>query len=98
MIISFSTHKGGTGKTTSSLNVASCLSRLGFSTLLIDLDPQGHATMGMGVDIAYDEPNMADVLKNRGRPLESVIQETTVEGLHLAPSNIRLAAEADDRV
>ena len=66
MIISFSTHKGGTGKTTSSINLASALARAGNRTLLIDLDPQGHSSIGLGLGLAYEETNIADVLKTRG--------------------------------
>ena len=95
MIISFSTHKGGTGKTTSSINVAAALARGGKRTLLIDLDPQGHSSIGLGVELAYEEPNIADVLKNRGLALDDVIQETNVPRLSIAPSNIRLAAQAE---
>jgi chromosome partitioning protein len=95
MIISFSTHKGGTGKTTSSINLASALARAGNRTLLIDLDPQGHSSIGLGLGLAYEETNIADVLKTRGAPLDDVIRETDVPNLHIAPSNIRLAAEAE---
>lgn len=95
MILSFATHKGGTGKTTSSINLAAALARDGHATLLIDLDPQGHSSIGLGVSLAYDEPNIADVLKNRGRPLKEVIHETSVDHLSLVPSNIRLAAQAE---
>ncbi len=95
MIISFSTHKGGTGKTTSSINVAAALARGGKRTLLIDLDPQGHSSIGLGVELAYEEPNIADVLKNRGLALDDVIQETSMPRLSIAPSNIRLAAQAE---
>ena len=69
-ILSFSTHKGGTGKTTSSINLAAKLGRDGHRTLLLDMDPQGHATLGVGLDLAYDEPNIADVLTDRGVPLD----------------------------
>jgi hypothetical protein len=61
MILSFSTHKGGTGKTTSSINLAAGLAREGQKTLLVDMDPQGHSTLGLGVELTYDEPNIASV-------------------------------------
>ncbi len=55
MIISFSTHKGGTAKTTSSINLASGLAREGCKTLLVDIDPQGHSTIGLGIELEADE-------------------------------------------
>src|SRR5712691_3487589 len=94
-ILSFSTHKGGTGKTTSSINLAAKLGRDGYRTLLIDMDPQGHATLGVGLDLAYDEPNMADVLTDRGLPLGKVVRPTSIPNLTIAPSNIRLASVAE---
>jgi chromosome partitioning protein len=94
-ILSFSTHKGGTGKTTSSINLAAKLGRDGHRTLLIDMDPQGHATLGVGLDLAYDEPNIADVLTDRGVPLGEIIRPTDIPNLMIAPSNIRLASVAE---
>src|SRR5947208_1547715 len=94
-ILSFSTHKGGTGKTTSSINLAAKLGRDGYRTLLIDMDPQGHATLGVGLDLAYDEPNIADVLTDRGVALGEVVRPTTIPNLMIAPSNIRLASVAE---
>jgi chromosome partitioning protein len=95
MVICFSTHKGGTGKTTSSLNASAGLARAGKKTLLIDLDPQGHSSIGSGVELAYNDQNVADVLSDRNLSLESVIKETAVPNLSLAPSNLRLASVAE---
>lgn len=95
MILCFCTHKGGTGKTTSSLNLAAGLARADKKTLLIDLDPQGHSSIGLGEELAYDEPNMADVLGDRALPLEDIIRETAIPNLALAPSNLRLASVAE---
>ena len=94
MIICFSTHKGGTGKTTSSINLAAGLARAGKKTLLVDLDPQGHSSLGLGAELAYDEPNVADVLSDRAILLKEILQETAVPNLVLAPSNLRLASVA----
>ena len=95
MILSFSTHKGGTGKTTSSINLAAGLAREGQKTLLVDMDPQGHSTLGLGVELTYDEPNIADVLKDRGCLFQAILRDTHVSNLMLAPSNIRLASVAE---
>lgn len=95
MIICFSTHKGGTGKTTSSINLASGLARAGKKTLLVDLDPQGHSSLGLGVEIGYDEPNIADVLTDHGQSLEKILRLTEIPNLAIAPSNLRLASVAE---
>lgn len=95
MILCFAAHKGGTAKTTSSINVAAGLARAGQRTLLIDMDPQGHASIGLGVEPGYDEPTIADVLGDRAVPLAKVVHPTGVAGLTLAPSNLRLASVAE---
>lgn len=95
MILCFSTHKGGTGKTTSSINLAAGLARAGKETLLVDLDPQGHSSAGLGIELSYDEPNMADVLADRGRALPDILRSTSVPHLTIAPCNLRLATVAE---
>jgi chromosome partitioning protein len=95
MIICFAAHKGGVGKTTSSINVASGLARAGQATLLVDLDPQGHSSIGLGVEVPYDAPTIADVLGDRPTTLDKIVHITAVPGLTLLPSNLRLAALAE---
>ena len=95
MIICFSTHKGGTGKTTSSISLSAGLARAGKDTLLVDIDPQGHSSLGLGVELSYDEANVADVLSDRGISLEKVIRSTEIPHLMIAPSNLRLASVAE---
>ena len=95
MIVCFAAHKGGTAKTTSSINAAAGLARAGKTTLLVDMDPQGHASIGLGVEPTYDEPTIADVLSDRGLALAKITQPTAVSGLTLAPSNLRLASVAE---
>ena len=94
MIVCFAAHKGGTAKTTSSINVAAGLARAGKTTLLVDMDPQGHSSIGLGVEPGYDEPTIADVLGD-ATPLAKITHPTAVEGLTLAPSNLRLASVAE---
>jgi chromosome partitioning protein len=95
MIVSFATHKGGTGKTTSSINLAAGLARTGASTLLIDMDPQGHSSIGLGIELSYDDPSIADVLADRPVPLAKVVHPTVVPHLSVVPSTLRLASLAE---
>lgn len=82
--------KGGVGKTTSAINVAAYLHKLGKSVLIVDLDPQGNATSGLGVQKAGLETTTYDLLIN-GADLTSAVVETE-DGLQLIPANGTLAA------
>ena len=87
-IIAFVHHKGGTGKTTSCLNIAGWLVRMEKQVLVVDLDPQGNATTGLGIDRGTIEVSIYDVLLGQ-RNIEEVILETD-SGIYLAPSSIDL--------
>ena len=89
-IIVVANQKGGVGKTTTSVNLSACLAQLGKRTLLIDADPQGNATSGVGIDKPKLENSIYDVMINN-LPAEQTIISTAVEGLDLLPSNIDLA-------
>jgi chromosome partitioning protein len=93
-IISIATHKGGTGKTVTSMALGASLARAGKQTLLVDLDPQGHCTLGLGVEINDTEPTLRDFFSEPSTPLPRLIRETHVPGLYIVPSNIRLARVA----
>ncbi len=88
-IIAFANQKGGVGKTTSAVNIAADIGHLGFSTLLIDCDPQGNASSAVGGDV--DKTNTFDILVNGEDPRKS-IQKTKFKNLSVIPSDMNLAA------
>ena len=82
--------KGGVGKTTTAVNVSACLADLKNRVLLVDIDPQGNATSGLGIDKKGLKASIYDVLIN-GKDAREVICRTGIENLSLLPSNIDLA-------
>jgi chromosome partitioning protein len=87
--IAVTNQKGGVGKTTTAINLAGGLALAGRETLLVDLDPQGNATTGLGVDRAKVSRSIYDVLV-RGSHLREAVMETPVPGLHVVPSEMDL--------
>ena len=85
-IIAFANQKGGVGKTTSAVNVAASLGIIGFRTLLIDLDPQGNATSGVGVSKKNLKLTIQDVLLEKAG-VEDVVIQTKFNNLSLLPAN-----------
>jgi len=88
--IACTNQKGGVGKTTTVVNLATYLALLGDRVLVIDLDPQGNATSGLGVDRSSLGGSVYDALVD-GRPLGELHVETPVERLRIVPSSISLA-------
>ncbi|OLE77297.1 hypothetical protein AUG19_00895 [archaeon 13_1_20CM_2_54_9] len=90
MIVSVLNNKGGTGKTTSAVNIAAATAQRGKKTLLVDLDPQGNATTGLGFEKATLPATIYNVLSQTRRADEAMLG-TKVENLWLIPSNLDLA-------
>jgi chromosome partitioning protein len=82
--------KGGVGKTTTSVNLAACLGADGLRVLVVDLDPQGNATSGFGVDKSGLERCVYDLLID-GAPVEAVIRRGVAENVDLVPATLNLA-------
>lgn len=89
-IIAVANQKGGVGKTTTSVNLAACLTDLGQRVLLIDMDAQGNATSGIGIKKPDIKQDVYDVLIN-DVPLEDVVMHTQRQNLDVVPATIRLS-------
>ena len=82
--------KGGVAKTTTAVNIGACLASLGKKVLLIDIDPQGNASSGLGINRTEIDHCIYDVLINN-IPVSSVTVKTDIEGLEIVPATIQLA-------
>ncbi len=89
-IIAVVNQKGGVGKTTSAVNLAAAVGSKGKKVLLVDIDPQGNATSGMGLNKRELEKSSYDVIIN-GTPAREVINKTEFDGVDVLPANMNLA-------
>lgn len=94
-IIAIANQKGGVGKTTTTINLGAYLARLGKKVLVIDLDPQGNTTSGLGVNRAELETCLYDVILS-GADIIEVSHQSTVKNLHITPAtNVLASAEVE---
>ena len=89
-VIAFVNQKGGVGKTTSSINLAASLGLLGKKTLLVDLDPQGNSTTGVGINKGELAGSVYEVLTDRA-DIKNIVVNTKFKNLYLLPASINLA-------
>ena len=96
-IISFANQKGGVGKTTTAINLASYIASMGKRVLILDIDPQGNATSGVGVEKDNELKTLYNIIEYE-TPTAEVIQKTSVNGLDIIPSTVDLAGLEIDLV
>jgi chromosome partitioning protein len=89
-ILAIANQKGGVGKTTTAINLGTALAAIGEDVLIVDLDPQGNASTGLGIDRRSRRHSTYDVLTGE-QPLREAIVQTAVPRLHLAPSTLDLS-------
>ena len=94
-IVAILNQKGGTGKTTTTINLGAALAFQGHRTLMVDLDPQGHTTIGIGVEPESFRESMAEVFTIPKKIINEVVVATYIPKLFVAPATIHLAQAAE---
>jgi chromosome partitioning protein len=92
LIIALCNQKGGVGKTTTTINLGAALVETGRRVLLVDFDPQGSLSVGLGVNPHTLEKSIYNLLLSRATPVHEVIHPTNIDGLEILPANIDLSA------
>jgi len=90
-IIAIANQKGGVGKTTTAINLAAALVEAGFNILIVDLDPQGNASTGLGIDASDRTRTTYDLLLEEAE-LSAVVQKTAIDHLWIAPATTDLSS------
>ena len=89
-ILAVANQKGGVGKTTTTVNLGAALADLGYRVLVVDLDPQGNASTGLGINIRGLQASMYDVILS-DVPIEDCVEASSVKNLFVAPASLDLA-------
>jgi chromosome partitioning protein len=91
-VVALANQKGGVGKTTTVISLGACLAERGRRVLLVDMDPQGGCSIGLGLEPSGLELSIYNALLDRDCDVDEIVHKTNVDDLHLIPSNIDLAA------